>query len=311
MAVQFFWKAAAMVEKHRTCVLAVSCAGLLGANLTVHLIPGQTFKPLCQAWLNGRQMQPSEKMRTLFYDILHEGKVRAANRYQAFSVSIFPPLGAGLPWLPAGCFVGIPASFSDTDCDEEMISKLGLMVNGKNVDWESEEGQAFKRTLILSPEAQKFAIAREIMYLHNGGPLIRASVGPLCLAGTYISGVAIKQFLGLYSAPVLFRGLYNITVAAVGFVAYCLLFDSVSRVVEYSADRKAATISTGFAKGGVEFYDKILSQNKIRRTLMGKNGEKIFSPSGNIIPRYGIRSKHAPLTSRRDLIIKILNMPQA
>ncbi|KAJ7345913.1 hypothetical protein JRQ81_001863 [Phrynocephalus forsythii] len=310
MGISFLWKAAAMVERHRTRVLAVSCAGLFGVNFTFHLIPEQTFRPIYQAWISGIEMKLSENMQSFFCGVLHEARVKAANRYRAFATSVFPPLGAGLPWLPAGCVVGIPASFSYTGSDEQRVQKHSIVIEGKKVPWESEEGEALKRALTLSLEAQKFAVAREVMYLESGGPLIRAAVAPVCLAGTYITGVAIKQLLGIYSKRAFFRGFYNISVAAVGLVVYCLLFDSVSQAVEYSADRKAATISTDYARGGVEFYDKILSQNKIRRTLMGEKGKKIYSPSGNVMPKYGIRTKHAPLTSRRNLIINILNMPQ-
>ncbi|XP_062974730.1 transmembrane protein 177 [Elgaria multicarinata webbii] len=311
MAVRFLWKAAAVLERHRTGFLTISCAGLFGANLTFHLLPEKTFRPLYQAWAKGKPVEPSEKLQRLFHDILGDVTVKSANGYQAFVAFSFHPVSAGLPWLPVGCVVGIPANFSSTANDEHGITDRAVVIEGKEVDWESTEGLALKKALTLSPEAQKFAIAREIVYLQNNSPLLCAAVAPVCLAGTYISGVAIKQLLGLYSGPVLLRGLYNIAMMAIGFVGYCLSYDRVSRAVDYKADKNTATISTDFAKGGVEFYNKILSQNKIFRTLMGKQGERIYAPSGNLFPRYWIRIKHASYTSRRDLIINILSMPQA
>ncbi|XP_003214966.1 transmembrane protein 177 [Anolis carolinensis] len=311
MAARFLWKVAAMVERHRTGFLTISCAGLFGANLTFHILPEDTFRPLYQAWAKGKPVELPENVQHLFHEVLIEGRIQSGNRYRAFVVFSFHPVSAGLPWLPAGCLVGIPANFCDTTDDEHKIANHVVVIEGKEVDWESPEGLILKGTLTFSPEAQKFAIAREAMYLQNNGPLTRAVVAPVCLAGTYVCGVAIKQLLGLYSGPVLLRGLYNIAVLAVGLLGYCLSYDAVSQAVEYKADRSAASISTDFARGGVEFYNKILSQNKSFRALMGKSGEKIYAPNGNLSPTYWIRLKHAPYTSRRDSIINILNLPQA
>lgn len=311
MAVRLIWKAAAMVERHRTGFLTISCAGLFGTNLAFHTLPEETFKPFYQAWNNGQPMELSEKLQNLFHSILSEVGAKSARCYRAFLTFSFLPVSAGLPWLPAGCVVGIPVNFHAAAEDEYGIVNHVVMIEGKEIDWESTEGLALKDSLTFSPEAQKFAIAREVIYLQNNSPLVLAAVAPICLAGTYISGVAVKQLLGLYSGPVVLRGIYNIVVMTVGFVGYCLSYDTVSQAIDYRADRNAATISTDFARGGVEFYNKILFQNKILRMLMGKQGEKIYAPSGNLFPRYWFRLKHAPYTSRRDLIINISKMPQA
>lgn len=81
--------------------------------------------------------------------------------------------------------------------------------------------------------------------------------------------------------------------------------------LDCKADRNAATVSKDYAKGGVEFYDKILSRNRILRALMGKEGTKIYAPSGNIFPRHWFRIKYTRYTYRRDLIVNILKELQA
>ncbi|KAL8183116.1 UNVERIFIED_CONTAM: hypothetical protein K2H54_018089 [Gekko kuhli] len=309
MASRFLWKAAAMVERHRTGFLIVSCAGLLGVNLAFHTVPQKTFTPLYQAWVKGQPVL-SDKLDNLFHEVLSDLHVKSEDNYQAFVAFSFHPVSAGIPWLPAGCVVGIPVSFGGTADDEHGIVSHVVVAEGKAVDWKSTEGQALKEALILSLEAQKFAIAREVMYLQNNSPLIHAAVAPMCLAGTYVSAVAVKQLLGLYSGPVVLRCLYNLAAAAIGFVGYCLSYDTVSRALDYRTDRSTATISSDYAKGGVEFYNKILDQNKTLRTLMGKQGEKMYAPNGNLFPRYWFRLKHPPYTSRRDVIVSILSTSQ-
>uniref|UniRef100_A0A8C3XV55 Transmembrane protein 177 n=2 Tax=Chelydra serpentina TaxID=8475 RepID=A0A8C3XV55_CHESE len=311
MAVPFLWKAAVLVEKHRTGLLAVSCAGLFGANLSYHVFPEQTFKLWYQCWTKGQPAELSEKLRSLFHDVLEDVGVKSMNCYQPFAAFGFHPVSAGIPWLPAGSLVGIPANFTSTVEDRQEIVNRVVVINGREVDWESKQGLALKEALLFSPEAQKFAIAREIVYLQSNSPVVYAALPPACLAGTCLSGVAVKQLLGLYSGPRVLRGIYNITIAAVGLVGYFLAYDAVSHALDYRMDRKAATISKDYARGGVEFYNKILSRNRTLRTLLGKQGEKIYAPSGNLFPRYWFRLKHAPYTSRRDLIVNILRVPQA
>ncbi|XP_007433189.1 transmembrane protein 177 [Python bivittatus] len=309
MAFHSLWKAVSIMEQHRTAFLSISCAGLFGANLTLHIFSKELFKTIYQAWDHGKPLELSEDLQSLFYDILRDVKVKSADCYDAIKTCTLHPVSAGLPWRHKGCVVGIPYHFSDTSSGEQQIAKIGVLLKGRKVDWTSTEGLTLKDALTLSPEAQKFAIAREIINLQQNRPLACAAVGPICLAGSCISGVAVKQVLGLYYAPVLFRGIYNMAVVALGFVGYCLLYDTISQAFDYRTDRNTASISPSFARGGVEFYSKVLSQNKAFRTIMGKEGEQIYASNGNILPKF--RLKHPSYTSRRNLIINMLNPPQA
>ncbi|XP_030341859.1 transmembrane protein 177 isoform X2 [Strigops habroptila] len=244
-------------------------------------------------------------------DVLQDTGVKPADSYQAFAASGFHPVSAGIPWFPAGSFVGIPPNFDSTAEDKKGIVNHVVVISGKEVDWESNEGVALKEALTFSLEAQKFALAREVMYLQNGSPLASAAVAPTCLAGTFFCGRGIKLLLGLSSGPVLLRGICNLVTAAVGLMCYYVSYDAMTYHLDCKADRKAATVSKEYARGGVEFYDKILSRNRIFRGLMGKQGMKIYAPSGNLFPRHWFRIKYTPYTYRRDLIVNILRELQA
>ncbi|XP_025059096.1 transmembrane protein 177 isoform X2 [Alligator sinensis] len=309
MAVRFLWKAATFVQRHRTAALATSCTGLLVAKLSHHIFPEQTCKLLHQFWTKGQSVELSERLQDLFHDVLKDAGVASALCYRAFLASGFHPVSAGISWLPSGSLVGIPANFSTAEDRQGIIDHV-VMINDKEVDWESKEGHALKDALTFSLEAQKFAISREVMYLQSNSPIIKAAVAPIFLAGTFISAVAIKQHLGLYSSPLALRVVFNLIFAMIGFFCYHCASDSVSRSLDYRADRKAAAISKDYARGGVEFYDKILSRNRILRALMGKQGQRMYAPSGNLFPGSLFGLKHTPYTSRRDLIVNILNMSQ-
>ncbi|XP_057286341.1 transmembrane protein 177 [Pezoporus wallicus] len=311
MAVRFLQKASVWLKKRRITLLAVSCMGLFGANLSYHVFPDQTFKLLHECWSEGQPAELSQRLCGVFQDVLQDTGVKSADSYRAFAVSGFHPVSAGIPWFPAGSLVGIPPNFESTAENKKGIVNHVVVISGKEVDWESNEGVALKEALTFSLEAQKFALAREVMYLQNSSPLASAAVAPTCLAGTFFCGRAIKLLLGFSSGPVILRGICNLITAAAGLMCYYVSYDAVTYHLDCKADRRAATVSKDYARGGVEFYDKILSRNRIFRGLMGKQGMKIYAPSGNLFPRHWFRIKYTPYTYRRDLIVNILRELQA
>ncbi|NXV80781.1 TM177 protein, partial [Atlantisia rogersi] len=306
MAVQFLRKASVWLKKRKTTLLAISCMGLFSGNLSYHVFPEQTFKLLHEGWSEGQPAELSQRLRSLFQDVLQDTGVKSTDSYRAFAASGFHPVSAGIPWLPAGSLVGIPPNFDSTAEDKKGIVNHVVVINGKAVDWESSDGVALREALTFSVTAQKFAIAREVVYLRNGSPLASAVVAPACLAGTFFCGRVIKLLLGFSSGPVIFRSICNVITAAGGLMWYYISYEAMTYHLDCKADRKAATISKDYARGGVEFYDKILSRNRIFRGLMGKEGKKIYAPSGNLFPRHWFRIKHTPYTYRRDLIVNIL-----
>lgn len=75
------------------------------------------------------------------------------------------------------------------------------MINGKEVDWESNGSVALKKALTSSPKVQTFAVAREVVYLLKGSLLASAIIAPTCLAGTFLFGRGIKLLLSLSLSP--------------------------------------------------------------------------------------------------------------
>ncbi|KFP80811.1 PREDICTED: transmembrane protein 177 [Acanthisitta chloris] len=311
MAVQFLRKASVWLKKHKITLLAVSCVGLFGTNVSYHVFPEQTFKLLHECWSEGQPAELSQRLCGVFQDVLQDTNVKSTDSYRAFAASGFHPVSAGIPWLPAGSLVGIPPNFDGTAEDKTGIVKHVIVIDGKEVDWESNEGVALKEALTFSLEAQKFVLAREVVYLQNGSPLASAVVAPTCLAGTFFSGRAVKLLLGLSAGPVVLRSVCNIVTAAGGLLFYYVSYDAMTHHLDCKADRKAAMLSKDYARGGIEFYDKILARNRIFRGLMGKKGAKMYAPSGNLFPRYWFRVKYTPYTYRRDLIVNILRKLQA
>ncbi|XP_069329739.1 transmembrane protein 177 [Eulemur rufifrons] len=299
------WRAAAFVQRHRTGLLVGSCAGLFGVQISYHLFPNPVVQWLYQYWPQGRPAPLAPKLQHLFQEVLQDIGVPSGHCYKLFTTFTFQPVVAGFPKLPAGAVVGIPASFLGglvTDTDHTVV------IHGQRVDWQTPAGARLRDSLTLSHDAQKFALAREVVYLESSAAALQALLAPACLAGTWALGVVAKHALGLYGGPVNLRVAFNLVAAVAGFVAYAFFTDSLTHSLEAWQDRRTASLSAAYAQGGVEFYEKILSGNLALRSLLGREGEKLYTPSGNIVPRHWFRIKHLPFTVRRDSLLQMWRM---
>ncbi|XP_057708845.1 transmembrane protein 177 [Corythoichthys intestinalis] len=301
-----FLKYSVLLQKYRTPLLIASCGGIFAANTFYHVFPDMSYRQLYQAWYKGEPVTLSDKLEGLFQQVLKDYSVTPSSNFSAFASFGFHPVSAGVPWLPAGAQIGIPANFNSTPDDHDGITNRTIFINGKTVEWDSETGTALKESLVLSLRAQKFAIAREVARSQSGAPILSAAVAPFCLSGVWVYSVVLKQVFNLHAGPFLLRGVVNLVALALGAVSYFLISDTVTQWSDYSSDRRAAGVSSDYAEGGIEFYDKILSRNKTLRTLMGQKGEEMYAPNGNLFPANIIQLKHTPYTSRRDGIITLM-----
>lgn len=306
-----FLKYSVLLQKYRTPLLVASCGGVFAAKMFYHAFPNDSYRPLYQAWFKGEPVTLSEKLEEVFQQVLKDYGISSTKTFSAFASFGFHPVGAGVPWLPGGAQIGIPANFNSTADDSSGITNRSIFINGKTVDWDSDTGGALKEALTFSIGAQRFAVAREVARLQSGGPVLNAAVAPLCLGGVWVYSVVLKQVFGLHAGPALFRGAVNFLALGLGAVSYFLTSDAVGQWIDYSSDRSAAGLSREYAKGGVEFYDKILSRNKTLRSLMGQKGEGMYAPSGNLFPANLLQLKHTPYTSRREGILALLNEEKA
>ncbi|XP_068185828.1 transmembrane protein 177 [Antennarius striatus] len=301
-----FIRFSAFLQKYQTPLIITGCSGIFAANLFYNALPDVLFRPVYQAWYRGQPVSLSKKLEDVFQQVIKEYNITSSKNFTAFASFGFHPVSAGIPWLPAGAQIGIPENFISTPNNPSGITNRKVLINGEMVDWSSDSGCALKDALVFSLDAQKFAIAREVACLQSGGPVLTAAVAPFCLAGTWLYSIVLKQMFWIRTGPPIFRGIANIVALGLGTVSYFITSDAVNQWIDYSSDRKAAGLSCDYAKGGVEFYDKILSRNKTLRSLMGEKGAKMYASSGNLFPANLIQLKHTPYTSRRERILTLL-----
>ncbi|XP_060683796.1 transmembrane protein 177 isoform X2 [Hemiscyllium ocellatum] len=138
MASEFVRKLTIFATRHRLKLLAVSCGGLFVTNAFCHVFPQRTYGKLYQAWSRGVPAELPDKLQDTFQEVLKDAGVDSTQNYTAFAAFSFQPVSAGVPWLPAGAIIGIPANFNSTDDEGKGITNRIVMINGRDVKWDSE-----------------------------------------------------------------------------------------------------------------------------------------------------------------------------
>ncbi|XP_063115018.1 transmembrane protein 177 [Cavia porcellus] len=299
------WRATAFVQRHRTALLVGSCTSLFGAQISYHLFADPVVQWLYQYWPQGQPAPLTPELRSLFQEVLKDLGIPSSHCYKPFTTFTFQPVSAGFPRLPAGAMVGIPANFLGGPVTN---TNHPVVIHGQSINWQSPAGTRLKEALMLTRDAQKFALAREVVYLESGTAALQALPAPACLAGTWALTVGAKHALGLYGGPMNLRAAFNLLAAVTGFVAYAFSSDSLTHALEGWLDRRTASLSAAYGRGGVEFYEKLLSSNVALRSLLGSHGEKLYTPSGNVVPRHWFRIQHLPYTARRDSVLQVWRM---
>ena len=73
---------------------------------------------------------------------------------------------------------------------------------------------------------------------------------------------------------------------------------------ERAALKHAASLDRDYARGAIEYYERVLVRNKALRVILGKKGASAYTARGN--PNTIIRTPHMPLSACLDLAKKIM-----
>ena len=177
------------------------------------------------------------------------------------------------------------------------------MANGSSPDPViSKAVDDFLRSLVLSDDAKKFLIARE---LHRGlkGRHVYESLFPVAFLTAsapvfsgILGGVAGNNFI--------VKGLVLRLTASSVLMVYFWLSDWWRRKTDQVIDAAAAELGRDYALGGAEFYDQMLLRHRSLRQLLPDNrGKKMYNLKGETFPGL-LREKHLSASSRRDFCRK-------
>lgn len=281
----------------RATVLLGGAGGFLTFYLPNTLLLNK-YKDVTQLYRNGLPVTVSPKIKSLVEEVMNDLGKSATERklismYTGYGFDLFR---AGSTLVSSGGAVGVPLNFKYSEIEE--FDHTGITVNNQPVAWSSAEGSSLMKSLVLSDEAKKFALARELVHLDTGEPFVYGAVTAGVVGMGYTIASGINRTQQFYMRP---RGLRVILYGLVSLFSYGMWVfgrDFGANMYEADADKAVADLGEKYAQGGLEFYEKVLQRNVALRTLMGTTGEKLYTAYGN--DQMLLRTKHIPFTLRRD-----------
>jgi len=292
----------------------VGSVWVVGSALGVlwHVAPHWFFlnqvKDIYQSYSKGYPTPVEQEMKDMINEVAADMKLKETeiNSMNVFTLTMTEPFAWGE--LGRDALLGYPEYFNWTDVEQVPIRKMrfgAVLDTGgdhylSQAQLESEATASFCSSMILSNDAKKFSIAREIErtktepYMFNG-------VSSFCfILLTYNIARIINKKMYMFKRPPIFRGAVYATLLPAMMLSYFLSKDIFSRHVDRELTKRAAAISPEYAKGGLEYYQKVLQRNVALRELEGEGGRSRYTSKGEVIQGI-IRVTQAGIEERKDI----------
>jgi hypothetical protein len=235
---------------------------------------------------------------------------------RAHAISFFPcrehnPISIGSVNVKAGARIGLPPSVILKSAEDLDKSTLTVGKDKKPIDWDSENGLKLENALILSDEAKKFVIAREVNHVRTSYLYVDLFMQAISLGGgAFLMGVFDKilekqKRFNMHVAHSPARSILVLLSGAFMFCGYIQANDLYYYWSEYKNDKRTGEMRRDFLEGGVEYYEKVLSRNQVIRELMGERGLEFYTAEGDEVIKWN-RYRHMPFTLRRQYLVNYL-----
>ncbi|XP_064617289.1 transmembrane protein 177-like [Liolophura sinensis] len=286
--------------------LAGIMAGCItGAKVFPHTLGLPKYKSFVQLYDKGFEVKLDEHTKQLAQEVLDamNMKEEMEARVELFVAYGQDMVSKGSLNTRKGGIVGIPANFKYLSTDN--VERNKVVLNNKGVDWNSSAGEKLAEAMVLSDNAKKFAIAREIFTIKSYFYAVDALLASFSFLGSYSFGYFINRKMGLREKlPMVVRGGLYTGFACLGLLTYVLVRDAYNCRQDRKLDQKAGTLMPALALGGVEYYTKLLQRNIALRELLGNSGSSLYTAYGNVTQSW--RTPKLSLTAHRDLMIRLV-----
>lgn len=279
-----------------TLVLTGAAGSFLGYYLpnTVFL---SGYKEVTCLYKSGIEVPVSGQVTSLLDEVMNDlGLSQLEKEISVYTAYGFDIFHAGSTMVTSGGILGVPINFKYSSVEE--FDPTNVTVNNKPVAWSTAAGESLKQSFVLSKEAKKFVLAREITNLGTAEPFVYGTLSAGAISMVYTMASSVNTKLDFYAKPRTVRMFFYGVLSIFGYAFWMLLKDMATVNYEANADRTVADLGEKYAIGGLEFYEKILQRNMALYKLMGSEGEKLYTAYGN--DQVLLRTKHMPFTLRRD-----------
>lgn len=180
--------------------------------------------------------------------------------------------------------IGLPFYFDYIT--EEHVEKNDLaFFDGQMPNWKQENGKLFLKTLVLSEDAKKYAIAENVYLAKSKEQWIRCFN---TLASSMFGIVSIIRMEMILKESVKYsrirRCFYSIIVGILMYMGWSLAFKKFADLYTNKViDRFLTEIDNqNYIDGGLEFYSKLQQRNQLFSSFLGDVGKKYIKPNGDV-----------------------------
>lgn len=220
--------------------------------------------------------------------------------FTVFGFNLFRAGSVNSRW---GAIIGIPINF--TYRSTKTVDPSPIQVNNEPVNWNRQDAKDLLDALVLSEDAQRYGMAREILMAKNDGPLVRSSLAAFMVSSVYLIGRGMNDKLNLLPQPRSVRIFFYSIATAFSYAVWAVQKDIINVYWEKEADSAIAQLGDRYKRGAVEFYEKEIKKNLALRTLLGADGEGAYTPAGN--EKFLFRQPTIPLDQRKQFFVDLLN----
>ncbi|KAI5755436.1 hypothetical protein M8J77_016785 [Diaphorina citri] len=256
------------------------------------------YQNLFEAYENAKPVPLSDKLKQLYNQVLQDTGANEMDMALSHAfMSIRPTIHhIGLTGSKYSFRIGIPSNFN---YKSEADINPNVKIESKLIDWNSEEGKILKESLVLSENAQKFAIAQEVykcdltsFYLHLSYPALAPGLA-------YIVADKVHEKMELHKRSLQLRTIFYAGMCFFAYGLYVLLTDQTTMITERMALKSLAALGKDYIEGGIEYFDKQLKFNRALRSLL-HDGKSNIATTGNY--NYFVRQKALPLTYQKEFL---------
>ena len=251
----------------------------------------------------------SSKLRALLEEVLEDAQLTEDQVARA-NVFIGSPSDAWAWGSVGGTFLVMLPDYLMYDSPKD-IDVRTLRFGKKSADDEAvpdqiamsraddEDAVKLAENFILSENAKKFAVAREVERAKTAYPYLNAIFMPMNVASAYLAALVFNRKFKLHFLHPVFRMANYVLQASFWGLLTLSEQDMLNRKTDVKCDANAARYGPSYAAGGVEFYEKQIQRNLALRTLMpAKKGEAFINRKGEYY-RGLVRNKYVPFATRK------------
>lgn len=242
---------------------------VLTAVASAKLLPGTLFLSKHRKFratykYDGTERPISKTLMQRFYEVLNDLKVPAAtrSRIKIFSVHDINTFHAGTTTSTYGALIGIPPSYEYESIEDAGVGQVD--VHDRYGSWSVDTTDKFLECLVLSENAQKFAIAREVSKVQRFEFWIEAFIISMdCFFMFVLYDLIYKT--GHFAKRARIQKLALQAVCGILTVFMCLMTTfELNTHADEEITEQLAKLGPEYVQGGKEFYEKLCELQEIR-----------------------------------------------